>query len=73
MSKNSKWFYKLQNEAEDKILKDYEIIGYCNYQVITPNIVFEKWSVRRLTNGVSTTIMVVMYKQTGFIEIYESK
>lgn len=71
MKTQTKWFYKLQDEAEERVTQLYERRGYCNYQDVTKNRVYENWSVIRKSDNKPMTILVVMHKETDFIFIYE--
>jgi len=68
---NSKWFYSLQEKIEAKIAISYETAGYCNYQVINPDVYIECWPVIRKADQKSSVIIVTAHRQTGFIFIYE--
>ncbi len=68
---NSKWFYSLQNAIEAKIAISYETAGYCNYQVIQPDIYIECWPVIRKADNKSSVIVVTAHRETDFIFIYE--
>ena len=68
----TKWFYKLQDAAEKLVTDKYERRGYCNYQDVTKDRVYENWSVIRKSDEKPMNILVVMHRQTDFIFIYEN-
>lgn len=68
---NSKWFYSLQEKIAAKIAISYETAGYCNYQVINPDVYIECWPVIRKADNKGSVIVVTAHRETGFIFIYE--
>lgn len=66
-----KWFYSLQSKIEAKIAISYETAGYCNYQVINPDVYIECWPVIRKADQKSSVIIVTAHRETGFIFLYE--
>lgn len=67
-----KWFYPLQSKAKKLIEELYEIIGYCNWQDVMSDRVYECWTVKRLSDGVVTQVIVVMFEENNFIQLYQN-
>ncbi len=72
MATATKWFYKLQEEANEQIKAKYETLGFCNFQDITKDRVFEGWTVKRIADEKVMNIIVVMFKQIENVFIYEN-
>lgn len=66
-----KWFYPLQEKAEQKIEESYERSGVMLWQDVCKTIVYERYDARRKSDGKYVQILVTMHKGSGFIFIYE--
>lgn len=65
-----KWFYPLQAKSKEMIEEKYEILGYCNYQDILKDRVYENWNVQRKSDGKRLNLLVAMHK-SNMIVLYE--